>query len=386
MEDLRLRLKTLQMDLEKSQKDKLQNTSDLQIVRSDLDRLTLITNHLKEEKQISQQEICFLKTLNEEYLNQNNSVNQLLSNERSEKSNFSNLLSTQENELKLLKNQLEESKFRESSNLLKFDEKINSLQNRYETELANLRVSKNELEKMVNERETSRLEYEQELTFKIEEIKQQYEHQINEMSMNSTDTRRNYANLVHELSLSKREIERLKDLVKSREVKIDQQKEQLKRLQKIEEMYDQMKEQLGQKDTALNSALNKNKQLQLSMNTVHHSSSDQFKQKEENEKLCRRIEELELENKSIYEKVRVSSLQIEELLKEQQNPSQPLSDKQKLDWITKVRKENLDLKQENSKLKETIRQSQLKLRQQNNSHKTTSTVARIKQTLPPAPN
>jgi len=69
-------------------------------------------------------------------------VNQLLSNERSEKSNFSNLLSTQENELKLLKNQLEESKFRESSNLLKFDEKINSLQNRYETELANLRVSK----------------------------------------------------------------------------------------------------------------------------------------------------------------------------------------------------------------------------------------------------
>jgi chromosome segregation ATPase len=61
MEDLRLRLKTLQMDLEKSQKDKLQNTSDLQIVRSDLDRLTLITNHLKEEKQISQQEICFFK-------------------------------------------------------------------------------------------------------------------------------------------------------------------------------------------------------------------------------------------------------------------------------------------------------------------------------------
>lgn len=69
-------------------------------------------------------------------------MNQLLSNERSEKSNFSNLLSSQENELKLLKNQLEESKFRESSNLLKFDEKINSLQNRYETELANLRVSK----------------------------------------------------------------------------------------------------------------------------------------------------------------------------------------------------------------------------------------------------
>jgi len=89
------------------------------------------------------------------------------------------------------------------------------------------------LEQIVNERETLRLEYEQELSGKIEEIKQQYEQQLSELTFNSTDSRRNYANLVHELSLSKRETERLKDLVKSRELKIEQQKEQLKRTQKI---------------------------------------------------------------------------------------------------------------------------------------------------------
>jgi len=147
-------------------------------------------------------------------------------------------------------------------------------------------------------------------------------------------------------------------------------------------MNEQMKEQLSIKENSLNSVLNKNKQLQLSINSVHHTNTDQVKIKEENEKLGRRIEELELENKCMNEKVRVSSLQIEELLKEQQNPAQPLSDKQKLDWITKVRKENMDLKQENSKLKETIRQNQLKLRQNKNP---TSAIARIKQTLPPPP-
>jgi hypothetical protein len=384
VEDIRSRLKTLQIDLEKAQKDKLQNNTELQVARSDLDRLSLITNHLKEEKQIAQQEITFLKTLNEEYLNQINSVNQFLSTERLEKSSLSNHLASQESELKLLKNQLEESKSRENSNQLKFDEKLSLLQNRYETELNYLRSSKNELEKIVNERDNIRLEYEQEFLVKIEEIKQQYEQQINDLTINSTDSRRNYSNQVHELSLSKRENERLKDLVKTREFKIEQQKEQLKRLPKIDELNDNLKEQITVKEAALNTALNKNKNLQLSISSIHHNTNtDQVKLKEDHEKLCRRIEELELENKCMNEKIRVSSLQIEELLKEQQNPSQPLSDKQKLDWITKVRKENLDLKQENSRLKETIRQNLLKIRQ----NKTTgSNIARIKQTLPPAPN
>jgi len=314
-------------------------------------------------------------------------VNQLISNERLEKSTLSNLLSAQESDLKLLKTQLEESKSRENTNQLKFEEKLNTLQHRYETELTYLRSSKNELELIVNERNTLRSEYEQEFTTRIDQIKQQYEQQVNELSINSSDTRRNYANLVHELSLSKRENERLKDLVKSRELKIDQQKDLLKRSQKVDELNEQMKEQLVQKESSLNAALNKNKQLQLSMNSIHqHTHTDQFKLKEENEKLCRRNEELEREAKSMSEKVRVSSLQIDELLKEQQNPSQPLSDKQKLDWITKVRKENMDLKQENSKLKEITRQNQMKLRQNLKTTTTisTSTVARIKQTtLPP---
>jgi len=109
-------------------------------------------------------------------------------------------------------------------------------------------------------------------------------------------------------------------------------------------------------------------------------NSELFKQKEENDKLARKIEESDLEIKSLNEKIKVCSSQIEELLLKEQN-LQPMSDKLKMDWITKLRKENLELKQESSKLKEQLRQRQIKLRQQN-----TSTVARIKQTLPPPPN
>jgi len=62
----------------------------MQMDRSDVDRFTLIVNHLKEEKQIANQEISFLKNLNEGDLNQVNFLTQILSNESIEKSNTSN--------------------------------------------------------------------------------------------------------------------------------------------------------------------------------------------------------------------------------------------------------------------------------------------------------
>jgi len=375
---MRSRIKNLQSDLEKTQKDKLHNNTDLQVARSDLDRLTLITNHLKEEKQIASQEITFLKTLNEEYLIQVNSLNQFLSNERLEKSNLSNLLSSQESELKILRNQVEDLKFRENSNQLKSDEKFTTFQNRYELEVNSLRTLNNELELKVNEREVLRKDYENEFTTKLEALKLQYEQQLNEMTLNTSDTRRNCTNLTFELNSNKRELERLKDNIKAREAKIDQQQERLKRTQQLDEKVEQLIIQLSQKENALASALSKYKQLQSSLSSyAQNNNIDQVKMKEENEKLTRKNEELELEIKSFNEKFRVSSLQMEDLLLKEQN-SNPMSDRQKMDYLTKMKKENMELKQENSKLKEVARINQMKLRQ-----KPTSSIAQIKQNLPP---
>jgi len=348
---MRSRIKNLQSDLEKTQKDKLHNNTDLQVARSDLDRLTLITNHLKEEKQIASQEITFLKTLNEEYLIQVNSLNQFLSNERLEKSNLSNLLSSQESELKILRNQVEDLKFRENSNQLKSDEKFTTFQNRYELEVNSLRTLNNELELKVNEREVLRKDYENEFTTKLEALRLQYEQQLNEMTLNTSDTRRNCTNLTFELNSNKRELERLKDNIKAREAKIDQQQERLKRTQQLDEKVEQLIIQLSQKENALASALSKYKQLQSSLSSyAQNNNIDQVKMKEENEKLTRKNEELELEIKSLNEKSRVSSLQMEDLLLKEQN-SNPMSDKQKNGLSHKDEKREHGIKTRKFKIK-----------------------------------
>jgi len=265
---------------------------------------------------------------------------------------------------------------RENSKQLKSDEKFTTFQNRYELEVNSLRTLNNELELKVNEREVLRKDYENEFTTKLEALRLQYEQQLNEMTLNTSDTRRNCTNLTFELNSNKRELERLKDNIKAREAKIDQQQERLKK--QLDEKVEQLIIQLSQKENALASALSKYKQLQSSLSSyAQNNNIDQVKMKEENEKLTRKNEELELEIKSFNEKFRVSSLQMEDLLLKEQN-SNPMSDKQKMDYLTKMKKENMELKQENSKLKEVARINQMKLRQ-----KPTSSIAQIKQNLPP---
>jgi len=85
-------------------------------------------------------------------------------------SNLSNLFSSQESEIKLLRNEVEELTSRENSNQEKFNEKLLMVQNRYEDEIKALRISNRQLEQKMNER-VRRRENESEFVKIIEEMK-----------------------------------------------------------------------------------------------------------------------------------------------------------------------------------------------------------------------
>jgi len=180
--------------------------------------------------------------------------------------------------------------------------------------------------------------------------------------------------MVHELNISKREAERLKDIVKARDSKIDQFKEQINQKEKVDQLNQILQEQLDHRDKELAAIHSRFKKLKGSTDAIKQEVDGTSQLREENERLTNKATDLEIEKKVLTEQNLLSARQIEEVLNEQ--APKTMSEKQKMDWVTKLRKEIIELKQENTKLQESLRLSKQK-------QPVSAPAQRLKQSLPP---
>jgi len=160
-------------------------------------------------------------------------------------SNITRLYSTEQQEklnskeeVMLLNSQLGEYKSTVTEQQRKFDticqandDKLACLRRKYEAEVGTLLTSKVNLEEKLISASSGDLE--KECIIQLDLLKAEFNQKLAEKDANTVDLRRQHNTMVHELNISKREAERLKDIVKARDSKIDHFKEQIIKKKKL---------------------------------------------------------------------------------------------------------------------------------------------------------